>query len=304
MQVHRFLFHAVDQYPYRIQTLLVSKQTSCNVFSSGNEQRVLESFLTKETRWVIPKDTKSRVFEFNVNTMKKKLINVLKFRLLRFWYFIYCPVFLMSPAFSLQTNGKQSNHGVLLSPTKSYSLKSVLVMKKCIQTKSLANFGLWCLFPLNIAAISLPNFFPKTCPYQRMHYQILQLPDNYQFLAFFETFQVWNSFVLFVLFLNECVHGFNNVRNGGIMNGLQIVKFCQHWIFLYYHLPHCNILVFCWVCYGEEYFQRPSCTLRNCILSSTNCRENLWYFSLAKFPKTSTNFSRTMNLIFKLNSLL
>ena len=130
---------------------------------------MLKAFLNIKRRWVIPTDTKGS-FSSLVSLKsrwilwKQFLSRGLNCRLLNVWYFMYCPVVIMSPGLSFEMKGKQRSNGGFVSPTILYPIKSVYIMRECMWTMSLTISSLWGPFLLNITPNSLPILLPKRCP--------------------------------------------------------------------------------------------------------------------------------------------
>ena len=74
---------------------------------------------------------------------------------------------------------------------------------------------------------------------------------NLNFLRSSRHFNCDTIFAVIVCFMNESVHGFNNVRNGRVNTRFQIVRFWRLWKFLVknYKFSFRNVLVDWWVGY-------------------------------------------------------
>ena len=78
---------------------------------------------------------------------------------------------------------------------------------------------------------------------------------NLNFLRFTRHFNCSTVLVVIVSFLNESVHGFNNIRNGRLKTRFQILEFWWIWKFLFkkHKFSIRDILVLWWVGFSRNY---------------------------------------------------
>ena len=161
--MHRMLAHFVNQYLYRMESLLVLKQPCCIVLQVNKTK--VGGFSKHQNKTSDTDRNESYFFHrSNLNTRKTSCEKRSELLVKKVSYFMYCPVVIRSPALSFDMKRKQSNNGVFVSSPVLYSIRLGCIMKECMWTMSYATSGLRGSFPPNITPNSLPTLLPKMCP--------------------------------------------------------------------------------------------------------------------------------------------
>ena len=154
---------------------------------------------------------------------------------------MYCLV-VLSPALKR----KQRSNGAFVSPTTMYSIRSVYIMRvyadnvvsKFLFVRSFSSQH-YSKVVTNITSIKVSQIRTKKCKTRSFICKV-----NLNFLRSSRHFNCDTIFAVIVSFLNESVHGLNNIRNGRV-SGFQKVKFRRLRKFLIkkHELSLCAILV-------------------------------------------------------------
>ena len=142
-----------------------------------------------------------------------------------------------------QMKGKQRKNGAFMSLTILYSTRSVYIMsqvrvyhERVYADNVVSKF--WFVRSLssqhhskliaNIATENVSQVHIKECKTRSFNCKV-----NLNFLRLLRHFNCDTAFAVIVSFLNESVHGFNNIRNGRVKSGFQTEKFRPHWEMFY-----------------------------------------------------------------------
>ena len=140
---------------------------------------------------------------------------------------MYCPLFLMSPALSIEQNGKQRRIGAFVLPTIFYSNGSVYIMRECMRTMSSAKSSLSVLFfsqhhsefLANIISEKVFQVRTKECKTISVICKV-----NLNCLRSPRLFNCDSAFAVTLSLLSESVHSFDKIRIGSVKTRLQIVE--------------------------------------------------------------------------------
>ena len=134
---------------------------------------------------------------------------------------MYCPVVIMSPRLSFEKKRKQRSNGAFVSPTISYSIRSVYIKRvyaynvvtKFWFVRSLSSQH-YSKFIANITSENVSQIRTKECKTGSVICKV-----NLNFLRSSRYFNFDTVFGVIVSLLNENVHGFNKIRNGRVKPG-------------------------------------------------------------------------------------
>ena len=130
--------------------------------------------------------------------------------------------------------GKQRSNRDFVSPKSLYSVRSAYIMRECMRTMSETTCGLWVKFPLHITpkSFATESVFQVRTKKHKTRSFICKVKLN--FLRDSKQFNCDTGLAVFVSFLKtQTVHGFNNMLNGRVETGFQVVKIRRLWRFWY-----------------------------------------------------------------------
>ena len=145
---------------------------------------------------------------------------------------MYFPVVIMSPELSFEIKRKQRSNGAFVSPTILYSLRSVYNMSVCGQCRKqvlvceVYSSQHYSKFITNITSEIVSQIRTKECKPGSFICNV-----DLSFLRSSRHFNFDTVFAVIVSFLNENVHGFNNIRNRRVKTRFQVIEFWWLWKF-------------------------------------------------------------------------
>ena len=151
---------------------------------------------------------------------------------------MYFPTIIMFPAFGFELKGKRRRNGAFVSPTiNDIVLSQVRVYHERVYPDNIVS-KIWLVrsfssqhhskFFANITSENVSRICTKKCNARSFICKV-----NLNFLGSSRHLTCCTALAVIVSFLNENVHGFSIISNGGVRTVFQMVKFWKLWKFCY-----------------------------------------------------------------------
>ena len=142
---------------------------------------------------------------------------------------MYCPVVILSPALSFEIKGKQRSQQWSFRVANNIVLNQVGVYHERVYADNVVS-KIWFVrsfpsphysnFITNITCENVSQIRFNECKTRSFTFKL-----NLNFLRSSRHFNFDTAFAVIVSFLNENVHGFNNIRNGRVKTWFQVIEF-------------------------------------------------------------------------------